>query len=191
MKTLLLSALLISGAVAAQPDPTADQTAEPVADISTAAIPEVVFGAAETVVIETAGVSHTVAAEIAETEEQMARGLMYRESLDADAGMLFHYQPAQHASMWMENTLIPLDLLYIDSEGVVVKVIAYAQPNARRSLTSDHVVTGVLELAGGQAIERSIRPGAVVRHRFFNNVETAPAEDAVEETASDAVSEEP
>lgn len=187
MKSLLLSVLLVGGASALQPEPSVD----PAADAPVVDIPDVVFGAAETVVIETALSSYSISAEIAETQEQMARGLMYRESLAPDAGMLFRYEPAQQASMWMENTLISLDLLYIDSEGEVVKVIAHAQPNARRSLTSDHVVTGVLELAGGQSIERGIRPGAVVRHRFFNNVETVTPDDAVEETAPEAVSEEP
>ncbi|WP_300529920.1 DUF192 domain-containing protein [Maricaulis sp.] len=187
MKSLLLSALLLGGAAVTQPEPSAESAA----DIPATEIAEVVFGAAEPVIIETGGATHTISAEIAETQEQLARGLMYRDSLADDAGMLFRYEPAQRASMWMENTLIPLDMIYIDSDGLVVKVIAHAQPQTRRSLTSDHVVVGVLELAGGQSIERGIGPGAIVRHRFFNNVETATAEDAVDETASGAVTDEP
>lgn len=157
------------------------------ADPDAVSAPEtVVFGGPESLTVEVGETVHTFTVEIAETPGQLARGLMYREALAPDAGMIFHYQPAQVVSMWMENTLIPLDMVYIAEDGRVMKVTAHAQPESRRSLGSDFIVSAVLELAGGRALELNIRPGAIVRHRFFNNVDL-PAEPASEDDAAEGV----
>ena len=171
---ILISSLLVSafaGAAAAQVDPSAQDTV-------------IEFGGPETVVIATAETEHAFVVELAETPEQMQRGLMWRETLDPGAGMLFRYDPVRPASMWMENTLIALDIVYIDEDGVIEKIIAYAQPQSRRSLGADVAVAGVLELAAGRTVDLEIRPGDTVRHRFFNNTE-AVTDDVSEEVAEE------
>lgn len=170
----LISSLLVSaiaGAAAAQVDPSAQDTV-------------IDFGGPESIIIASAENDHEFVVELAETPEQMQRGLMWRDALDPGAGMLFRYDPVRPASMWMENTLIALDIIYVDEDGVIEKIIAYAQPQSRRSLGADAEVAGVLELAAGRTVDLEIRPGDIVRHRFFNNTETA-AEDVTEEVADE------
>ncbi|MBO6797913.1 DUF192 domain-containing protein [Maricaulis sp.] len=176
---ILISSLLVSafaGAAAAQVDPSAQDTV-------------IEFGGPESVIIATAENEHEFVVELAETPEQMQRGLMWRETLDPGAGMLFRYDPVRPASMWMENTLIALDIVYVDEDGVIEKIIAYAQPQSRRSLSADTDVAGVLELAAGRTVDLEIRPGDIVRHRFFDNTETI-AEEAVDEAAETETAEE-
>ncbi|KAA5805070.1 DUF192 domain-containing protein [Alkalicaulis satelles] len=140
----------------------------------------VAFGGPDRVVIETADGPVEFLAEIAATDEQRQRGLMHRESLDPDAGMLFDFEREQIVSIWMENTLIPLDILYIRRDGRIVKIIENAEPLSRSQLLSDFPVLAVLEIAGGRAGERGIEPGDTVRHALFGNAMTdapAPADD--------------
>lgn len=181
MRSLILPLLVLGLAqpVWAQSDTGADPTAEDTV---------VAFGAPEPVVIDTGDSRHTVMAELAVTPEQMQRGLMWRETVPVGTGMLFHYVPAQRAAMWMENTLADLDLLFIDESGEVVKVIAYAQAGSRRSLPANAEVSGVLELAAGQAIEMGIRPGDSVHHAIFGNAELDALDDT-NETGNDAAAE--
>lgn len=182
MRNLLLAFLLcLSAPALAQQDPTAEN-----ADIQ--------FGGPDSLIIETGEASHAFTVELALTPEQQQRGLMWREALAPDSGMLFHYAPARPTSMWMENTRIALDILYIGADGQVVKLIANAQPESHRSLNSDFPVAGVLELAGGRALELGIRPGATVRHAIFNNVlpsevEAEPEVEAAAETEETAAEE--
>lgn len=190
MRNLLLPILLVlSAPAAAQQDPSAQDTL-------------IEFGGPETLSVETAEAVHEFTVDIAATPDQMERGLMWRDTLAADAGMLFIYDPVRPASMWMRNTQISLDILYLDEDGEVLKLIAHAQPGSLRSLGSSFPVAGVLELAGGRALELGILPGSVVRHAAFDNlvaetagedpapaadgaIEAAPVED---ESASDAES---
>lgn len=190
MRNLLLPILLVLSAPAVgQQDPSAQDTL-------------IEFGGPETLTVETTEVIHEFSVDIASTPDQMERGLMWRDTLSGDAGMLFIYDPVRPASMWMRNTQISLDILYLDADGEVLKLIAHAQPGSLRSLGSSFPVAGVLELAGGRALELGIRPGSVVRHAAFDNLvvetsgqdadsatngatEEAPAED---ESASDAES---
>ena len=147
---------------------------------------EVAFGAPEPVVIVSGDDRHTVMAEIAATDAQMQRGLMWRESLAEDGGMLFLYAPPRRASMWMENTLIDLDLVFIQADGSIFKIVGYAQAGSRRSLGADAVVAGVLELPAGRAFALGLRPGDVVRHAFFGNADDAESADAASAQAADA-----
>ncbi|WP_323761197.1 DUF192 domain-containing protein [Maricaulis sp.] len=184
MRTLILSSLLALGVAAAvsaqQPAPL------PVSD-PTARDAEVVFGGPDRVVIATTtGETVEIMAEIATTPEQKQRGLMWREAVEPGTGMLFEYSPAEPASMWMENTLVDLDLVFIDPTGNVVKIIAFAQAESRRSLASDAIVGGVLELGAGQAIALGIRPGDTVRHAIFGNDGPEPAPSDDEPAALDA-----
>lgn len=165
MRSLILS--LIVGVSA----PAWSQDAEPApaaADV-TARDADVVFGGPEPVVVESDDARHVFTAELATTPAQMARGLMWRESLAPDAGMLFHYATPQRSAMWMDNTLIDLDLLFIEPDGRIFKIVAYAQGGSRRALAADTEITGVLEIPAGRSFELGIRPGDTVRHAFFGN----------------------
>ena len=159
-----------------------DETASTASSTPTARDAVVDYGAPEPVTLVTAEGEFTIQAEIANTPAQMERGLMWRESLAADAGMLFHYDPARRASMWMENTLIDLDLVFIRADGSIAKIIAFAQAGSRRSLSADAEVTGVLELAAGRAFETGLRPGDTVIHPIFATPDAdAAAADAPED----------
>ncbi len=113
------------------------------------------------------GERHRFRVELALTAEQRAQGLMFRRKLARDAGMLFVYRPPQPVSMWMKNTPIPLDMLFIDRAGRVVKVAERAVPGSLRSIDSGGLVKGVLELPGGTAERLGIAPGARVLHSSF------------------------
>lgn len=115
------------------------------------------------------GERHRFRVELALTAEQRAQGLMFRRQLARDAGMLFVYRPARPVSMWMKNTPIPLDMLFIDREGRVVKVAERAVPGSLQSIDSGGPVKGVLELPGGTAERLGIAPGARVLHASFGS----------------------
>lgn len=105
--------------------------------------------------------------ELAVSSQQQAQGLMYRQSLAADAGMLFLYRPAREVSMWMKNTLIPLDMLFIAEDGIVVKVAERTVPLSLTTISSGERVRAVLEINGGMASRLGIRPGDRVVHPAF------------------------
>ncbi len=107
------------------------------------------------------GTRHDFTVELALTGQQMARGLMHREELAPDAGMLFVF-PQRVASFWMKNTLIPLDMLFIDRRGRVVHIAERTTPLSERGISSRRPVIAVLELAGGTAERLGIEPGATV-----------------------------
>lgn len=169
----VLSALLVSGACASAQvvDPTAPEAV-------------VEYGGPEAVIIDTANGPVSLMVELAETPEARQRGLMHRESLGADEGMLFNFQEERVVSIWMENTLIPLDIAYIRSDGSIAKIITGAQPLSRRQLYSDVPVLSVLEINSGRAAELGVAPGDVVRHRWFGT-EDQPASQ-VEPVETDA-----
>jgi uncharacterized membrane protein (UPF0127 family) len=102
--------------------------------------------------------------ELADDAGERAQGLMHRESLPASAGMLFVYEHLQLVSFWMENTLVPLDMVFLDAAGRVVKVHENAVPLDRTPIPSGEEVLAVLEINGGLARAIGIAPGAVLRH---------------------------
>lgn len=102
--------------------------------------------------------------EIADDAEERARGLMFRERLAASAGMLFVYETAQPVAFWMKNTLIPLDMIFLDASGVVTKVHENAVPHDETSIPGEGDVLAVLEINGGLARRIGIAPGAELRH---------------------------
>ncbi|WP_203292277.1 DUF192 domain-containing protein [Maricaulis parjimensis] len=184
MRTLILPLFILGLS-----QPVWAQTETPVDPTAQESLVE--FGGPEPVILASGEQRFTVMAELATTQEQMQRGLMWREEVPAGTGMLFHYNPPQRASMWMENTLVDLDLVYIDEAGTIVKIIAYAQSESRRSLPANANVAGVLELAAGQAIELGLRPGDTVQHAIFGNVEAEAAPVAEEPAAEDASEDTP
>jgi uncharacterized membrane protein (UPF0127 family) len=104
------------------------------------------------------------AVELADTVEERARGLMFRETLDPAAGMLFVYETPRRAMFWMKNTLIPLDMLFADATGTVTVVHANAVPGDLTPVDGGDGVAFVLEINGGLAAQLGIVPGAELRH---------------------------
>ncbi|HXV00024.1 MAG TPA: DUF192 domain-containing protein [Caulobacteraceae bacterium] len=107
--------------------------------------------------------------EIADNDETRERGLMFRRSLAADRGMLFDFKTVQPGgvSFWMKNTLIPLDILFITSDGRIL-TIAHAVPLSETPVPSGGPVLGVLEIAGSRATAIGAAPGDKVRERIFH-----------------------
>ena len=103
--------------------------------------------------------AHRFTVEVARTPEQQAMGLMHRQSLAPDRGMLFPYDPPQNASFWMKNTLIPLDIIFIREDGTVARVAENTVPLSLDPIPSLEPVTAVLEIAGGRAAELGIQAG--------------------------------
>lgn len=104
--------------------------------------------------------------EVADNDAERAQGLMNRESLGADRGMLFDFETPRLVHMWMRSTLIPLDMLFIDSKGRILS-IAGARPLSDRQISSGGEILGVLELNAGTARARGIKVGDIVEHRLF------------------------
>lgn len=109
------------------------------------------------------GKTHRFRVEVAASDAEQARGLMFRTEMGADEGMIFPKEPAQMRSFWMRNTVIPLDLLFIGPDHKVVNVIADAVPYSLESRPSAAPVIAVLELNGGRAAQLGIGPGALVQ----------------------------
>jgi uncharacterized protein len=121
----------------------------------------------ETMVIETDSGRHSFATEIADTDPARARGLMFRRNLPADHAMLFIWSAPIEAAMWMKNTYIPLDMLFVAGDGRVVHVAANTTPHSLEVITAGKPVTGVIELAGGTAARLGIKAGSRVHHKLF------------------------
>ncbi|HYD99835.1 MAG TPA: DUF192 domain-containing protein [Alphaproteobacteria bacterium] len=110
--------------------------------------------------IETAGgARHDFAVELALTPQEQARGLMFRESMPADRGMLFVWPQPRVLTMWMQNTLIPLDMLFIGADGRIVRIAERTVPMSQATISSEKPAVAVLELNGGTAARLGIKPG--------------------------------
>ncbi len=120
------------------------------------------------VVIETAaGQRHAVTVEVARTDEELTRGLMYRERLAPDAGMLFVFDASEDHTFWMKNTLIPLDMIFVDEGGRIVGVVERATPQTLSPRSVGAPSRYVLEVNGGWAAAHGVRAGDRVK---FENV---------------------
>ena len=108
--------------------------------------------------------------EVMTTNGERAKGLMFRRSLPAKSGMLFVYDRPQAATMWMKNTYIPLDMVFIASDGTIKHVHANAVPLSTDAVPSQFPVRAVLEINGGSARLLGIKPGDKVKHPIFGNV---------------------
>lgn len=125
----------------------------------------VLLSAAAACSADNRGVFHTAKGdfaftlEIADTEAQRERGLMFRTSLAPDAGMLFDYHREQQAAFWMQNTLIPLDMIFIAADGTVKTIHVNARPMDPTSIPSEVPVRFVVEIAGGRSQEIGLKVG--------------------------------
>ena len=104
--------------------------------------------------------THGFTVEVAATPEQQERGLMFRRSLAGDRGMIFPYDPPREVSFWMKNTLIPLDIIFIRSDGTIVR-ITEAKALDLSPLPAGEPISAVLEIRGGRAAELGIKEGDV------------------------------
>jgi hypothetical protein len=121
----------------------------------------------ESLTVTTASGTHRFLVEIADDETERQRGLMHREPLADDRGMLFQFPDVAERGFWMHNTPSPLDIIYIDPHGVIVSIAADAPPNSDDIIPSNGPAMGVLELRAGRAAEIGAKPGDKVRHPFF------------------------
>lgn len=108
------------------------------------------------------GKTHAFRVEMAITPQEQARGLMFRTEMGPDEGMLFPYDQPRMLSFWMKNTVLSLDLIFIDEERRVINVAADAVPYSEQSIHSAAPGIAVLELNGGRARELGIVPGSKV-----------------------------
>lgn len=101
--------------------------------------------------------------ELAETPAEQQKGLMFRETLENDKGMLFVFPDSREASFWMKNTLIPLDIIFIDADRVIHHIHADAVPHDETPISSNGKIIAVLEIPGGQAKSQDIKTGDIVK----------------------------
>ncbi|MEM6759657.1 MAG: DUF192 domain-containing protein [Pseudomonadota bacterium] len=113
------------------------------------------------------------AVEIADDSTERAQGLMHRTSMPLSAGMLFVYEQPGRLSFWMRNTLIELDMLFVDPQGIVKTVHHRAQPLDETPILGGDGLTHVLEINGGLARQIGIVPGAQLRHPSFDQSQAA------------------
>jgi uncharacterized protein len=105
---------------------------------------------------------------MADDEPRRNRGLMFVKHLNAADGMLFVYPRPQGIAMWMKNTFIPLDMLFVAPDGKVTRVVENTEPQSLKTIESGGMVLGVVELAAGTAARLKIAPGAQVIHPAFS-----------------------
>ncbi len=118
-----------------------------------------------------AGKSLRFRVEVAKSPEERSQGLMFRRALASDAGMLFDFGRTEPVAMWMKNTLIPLDMLFIGSDGAIVNIAQRTVPQSLTPIPSAKPVRFVLELPGGTTSRLAIKPGDKVIHPLLGTGE--------------------
>ena len=119
---------------------------------------------ANTLEIVASGTAHRFTVEIADEPAQRQKGLMYRQQLAPDAGMLFDFGEPQQIAMWMKNTYIPLDMLFIAGDGTIRNIAENTVPFSLDAIASRGPVRFVLEVPGGTAARLGLKAGDKVRH---------------------------
>ena len=123
--------------------------------------------ALEPLEIVSASGRHAFSVEVMRTDAERAKGLMFRRFLPADRGMLFDFKTEQSVMMWMKNTYIPLDMVFISRNGTVTHVAENAEPLSERIISSNGPAYAVLEINGGAAARLGIKPGDHVVNGMF------------------------
>ena len=158
LRTLSIVALMLSllaGAAAqAQPQSTT---------------PEPVYPKSEAIIRRANGGDITFKIELALTPEQQEHGLMFRKEVKPYEGMLFDFGLPRPIYMWMKNTLVPLDMLFIAPDGHITRIAANAKPLSTDTIESGGPVSAVMEISGGSALLLGIKPGDVVIHPMFKS----------------------
>ncbi|MDH6259070.1 DUF192 domain-containing protein [Bradyrhizobium sp. BR13661] len=107
--------------------------------------------------------------EMATTEDEKQTGLMYRKELADGKGMLFDFNPEQEVSMWMKNTYVSLDMIFIRADGRILRIAENTEPLSTKIISSKGPARAVLEVVAGTAQKYGIRPGDRVGHPLFGN----------------------
>jgi uncharacterized membrane protein (UPF0127 family) len=147
----VLLVCLVPGAAAAE-------TSEPVP----------VAGPTQPLKISSSGRVHSFAVEMAQTDEQRSRGLMYRKSLPAGRGMLFDFKQEQPVAFWMKNTYVSLDMIFIRADGTILNIAENTEPLSEKMVPAAGPVRGVLEVVAGTTSKLGIKPGDKVAHPIFS-----------------------
>jgi hypothetical protein len=133
-----------------------------------ATVPAQAAGEARIEIVSKTGV-HAFTVELAANDDERARGLMFRKQLPAGRGMLFDFQRDQLVSFWMRNTYISLDMIFITSDGRILRIAEAAEPLSDRMIPSGGPVRAVLEVIAGTARKEGIAPGDRVTGSIFGN----------------------
>ena len=123
--------------------------------------------ALEALTIAAATGRHLFQVEVARSDPDRARGLMHRRYMPPDRGMLFDFEREQPISMWMKDTYLPLDMVFIRRDGTIARIAADTEPLSTRTVPSGEPVLAVLELNAGTAARLGIKPGDRVEHPLF------------------------
>jgi uncharacterized protein len=121
------------------------------------------------VIVTQDGKEHLFMVEMALTEAQQETGEMFRTSVPEDGGMLFVWEVPEGSQMWMKNTLVPLDMVFINQDGKIRTIVENTTPQSLTAIDSNGPVKGTLELAGGVTAKLNIRVGDTVKQRIFGN----------------------
>ena len=127
-------------------------------------------GALEPLTIETGAGDHAIEVEVARTAEERRVGLMHRTELAPDRGMLFDFGVTRQVTMWMKNTLIPLDMFFADEDGRIVTIAARTTPLSEKRIRSGQPVRYVLEMIGGSAERLGVAVGDRLRHALIGRL---------------------
>ncbi len=118
-------------------------------------------------IIQSDGKDHVFSVEIAADDPARAKGLMYRTKIDPDHGMLFDFEQTEQIYMWMKNTYISLDMLFIDKAGVIKHIVKNTTPLSQTIISSGGPVRYVLEVKAGTAQRLGIKRGDRLKHQLF------------------------
>jgi uncharacterized protein len=150
----VLAAALSVATIAQAPEPTGPQAGLPKENV---------------VIVGHDGTQHVFDVEMATTQEQQTVGEMFRTSVPADGGMLFNWGVSRESQMWMRNTLVPLDMVFINANGTIRSIAENTTPRSLAIIDSRGPVLATLELAGGTTAKDDIRVGDTVKQRIFGN----------------------
>ena len=134
------------------------------AAIAFAAMLAPVTAFAEDLTLHTSTGDYRFSVDVVDTPESRAQGLMFVTELADDAGMLFDFKEQREVSFWMRNTFIPLDMIFVGTDGVVKTIHVNARPQDPTSISSQVPVQFVLEIPGGRSVEIGLKPGDTMEH---------------------------
>lgn len=157
MNFLLCAAVAAAGLIACSPQAGAEAAARP--EAATPAVHPVSGLAIVPLTVASGTTRHRFKAEVADTPQAQARGLMFRTELAPDEAMIFPREVAEPARFWMKNTPLPLDIIFIGPDGRIANIAAMTVPYSLDGVESDGPAIAVLEIAGGRAAELGIKPG--------------------------------
>jgi len=130
-------------------------------------MPEIHYPHTQLWLVTAAGTRTAIKVELATSQEQLMRGLMCRHALAADAGMLFDFGAPRLVAMWMRNTFIPLDVLFMDQTGRIIDIEQNMVPHSTEARGPSQSALAALELPAGTAARLGVRQGDRVEHAIF------------------------